>query len=171
MFKILVHTGCYIIDIGFCDFLRQFANIKPFVFESSEIDFFRFDFLLTSQNNFDKLYKDFDFFANKTVIYDSSQNNLLELNSKEIKLFFENFFLKKYIELENNEITEREKEIIKFVALGYTNKSIADELNISIHTVITHRKNISSKLNIKSIAGLTVYAIMNGIVELDQINF
>lgn len=67
-----------------------------------------------------------------------------------------------------NYLSEREIEILKFVALGYTNKEIGDTLFISTHTVITHRKNITAKLGIKTIAGLTVYAILNGIITSDE---
>jgi regulator of cell morphogenesis and NO signaling len=50
-----------------------------------------------------------------------------------------------------------------------TNKQIADELCLSTHTVITHRRNISAKLQIHSVAGLTIYAIVNKMVELDEV--
>src|SRR5690606_28213921 len=59
---------------------------------------------------------------------------------------------------ENDELTSREKEVLKLVALGFSNKAIAEKLFISIHTVITHRKNITEKTGIKSISGLTVYS-------------
>ena len=65
---------------------------------------------------------------------------------------------------------EREKEIICCVARGMSNKEIADRLCISIHTVTTHRRNISSKLEIHSPAGLTVYAILNGLIDPNDIN-
>ena len=52
---------------------------------------------------------------------------------------------------------------------GMANKEIAEELNISITTVISHRKNIMEKLNIKSVSGLTIYAVMNGYIEADRI--
>jgi DNA-binding NarL/FixJ family response regulator len=71
---------------------------------------------------------------------------------------------------ENGELTTREKEVIKLIALGFANKEIADKLFISIHTVISHRKNITEKLGIKSISGLTVYAIMNNLLDLENIN-
>ncbi len=64
-----------------------------------------------------------------------------------------------------NELTQREREILRQVAMGYSNKEIADSLYISIHTVITHRKNITGKLGIKSISGLTVYAIINRLID------
>ena len=52
------------------------------------------------------------------------------------------------------------------VAKGMINKEIADQYNISIHTVISHRKNITRKTGIKTVAGLTVYAILNNLIEI-----
>lgn len=69
--------------------------------------------------------------------------------------------------IDENELTLREKEILRQVAMGFSNKEIADSLFISIHTVITHRKNITGKLGIKSISGLTVYAIINRLIDPD----
>nr|MBD3621691.1 LuxR family transcriptional regulator [Sunxiuqinia sp.] len=71
---------------------------------------------------------------------------------------------------DNGELTSREKDVIKLIALGLANKEIADKLFISIHTVISHRKNITEKLGIKSISGLTVYAIMNNLLDIQDIN-
>lgn len=65
---------------------------------------------------------------------------------------------------ENVDLSDREKEILIAVAKGLTNKEIADKFNISFHTVITHRKNISRKTGIKTISGLTVYAMLNNLV-------
>ena len=69
---------------------------------------------------------------------------------------------------ELNELSARERDILAAVAKGKTNKEIADEFNISIYTVISHRRNISQKLGINSIPGLTVYAIMNKLVDLSD---
>jgi len=66
-------------------------------------------------------------------------------------------------------ISAREKNILKHIALGLTNKEIADQLFISIHTVVTHRKNITQKLGIKSVSGLTVYAILNNLIAMDEV--
>ena len=71
---------------------------------------------------------------------------------------------------DNGELTVREKEVIKLISLGLANKEIAEKLFISIHTVISHRKNITEKLGIKSISGLTVYAIMNNLLDIQDIN-
>ena len=65
--------------------------------------------------------------------------------------------------------SERELAIIKEVAAGKNNKEIADALYLSAHTVITHRRNIARKLQIHSPAGLTIYAIVNKLVELQDI--
>jgi len=70
---------------------------------------------------------------------------------------------------QNDEISIREKEVLKLVALGMTNKEIAEKLFISAHTVITHRKNITAKLGIKTIAGLTVYALINKLIPSEEI--
>lgn len=67
-----------------------------------------------------------------------------------------------------NELSTRERDILRAVAKGKTNKEIADEFNISIYTVISHRRNISQKLGINSIPGLTVYAIMNKLVDMSD---
>lgn len=67
-----------------------------------------------------------------------------------------------------NELSSRERDILAAVAKGMTNKEIADAFNISIYTVISHRRNISQKLGINSIPGLTVYAIMNKLVDISD---
>ena len=66
-------------------------------------------------------------------------------------------------------LSQREKEIVTCVVKGMTNKAIADRLCLSIHTIITHRRNIARKLQIHSSAGLTIYAIVNKLVELGDI--
>ena len=67
-----------------------------------------------------------------------------------------------------NVISDREIDVLKLLATGLSNKEIADKLNISINTVITHRKNISQKTGIKSISGLTIYAVLKNLVTLES---
>lgn len=67
---------------------------------------------------------------------------------------------------ETEELSEREKDVLVQVVRGLSNKEIADVLCISTHTVISHRKNITRKLNIHSTAGLTIYAIVNKLVDI-----
>jgi DNA-binding NarL/FixJ family response regulator len=67
----------------------------------------------------------------------------------------------------DEQLSERETAVLKWLAKGLSNKEVADELNISIHTVNTHRKNIMDKTGIRSLAGLTIYAVSKGIINLD----
>ena len=72
--------------------------------------------------------------------------------------------------VENNKgLSSREINVLREVVYGYTNKEIADHLHISLNTVLTHRKNITAKLGIKTVPGLTFYAIMNGVISGDEI--
>lgn len=67
----------------------------------------------------------------------------------------------------SNELSDREIEVLVLLTKGLLNKEIAEKLNISIHTVISHRKNISEKTGIKSLSGLTIYALSKNIIALD----
>ena len=66
-------------------------------------------------------------------------------------------------------LSDREKDVIISVVQGMSNKEIADHLFISVNTVITHRRNIARKLQIHSPAGLTIYAIVNGLVDISSV--
>ena len=70
----------------------------------------------------------------------------------------------------DEQLSEREREIVVCVAKGMANKEIADHLCISVNTVTTHRRNIARKLSIHSSAGITIYAIVNKLVTLDEVN-
>lgn len=71
--------------------------------------------------------------------------------------------------LKNKILTNREIEVLALLVQGYINKEIAAKLCISLTTVITHRKNITEKLGMKSVSALTIYAIMNGYVDINKI--
>ena len=73
-------------------------------------------------------------------------------------------------ETEEYDLSAREKELLVCVAKGMLNKEIADACNLSIHTVITHRKNITRKTGIKTVAGLTVYALLNNLIDSSSID-
>ena len=66
-------------------------------------------------------------------------------------------------------LSDREKDVIVSLVQGMSNKEIADHLCISTNTVITHRRNIARKLQIHSPAGLTIYAIVNGLVDISAV--
>lgn len=99
-------------------------------------------------------------------IYDNAdelKNKLERLNTEEVPSE----------EGENEDqqtLSSREKEIVICVVKGMTNREIADRLYLSTHTVITHRRNIARKLQVHSASGLTVYAIVNKLIELKDLN-
>ena len=66
-------------------------------------------------------------------------------------------------------LSEREKDVVVSLVQGMANKEIADHLCISVNTVITHRRNIARKLQIHSPAGLTIYAIVNGLIDISSV--
>lgn len=72
---------------------------------------------------------------------------------------------------EMEELSDREKEILISVVKGMSNKEIAEHHNISIHTAITHRRNITRKLKVHSISGLTIYAIINKLIDISEIKY
>ena len=82
------------------------------------------------------------------------------------------FFIKKdKLSNENDAkgLSDRETEVLKEIAVGLSNKEIAEKLYISKNTVITHRKNITEKLGIKTISGLTIYALLNKIIVSNDV--
>ncbi len=86
---------------------------------------------------------------------------------------FKKVFQKKGYQLSagdtDHKLSQRENDILKHVAYGLTNQEIADKLFLSVHTVTTHRKNITRKLGIKTVSGLTVYALMNKLVAPNEV--
>jgi DNA-binding NarL/FixJ family response regulator len=121
------------------------------------------------------------FFIAVTLTKESEDKDCYDIYDEVISIYddknlildkLENVFKKILVSTNNiqsKELSDREKEILKYVAMGYTNKEIADKLFLSVHTVMTHRKNITAKLGIKTISGLTLYAILNGLVSLNEV--
>ena len=71
--------------------------------------------------------------------------------------------------LKNKILSNREIEVLSLIVQGLINKEIAEKLNISLTTVITHRKNIMDKLGMKSVSALTIYAVMHGYIDFNKI--
>lgn len=109
------------------------------------------------ENNLHKKFREIIHINDEKHIIFSKFENLVNENTNKKSLILQN-------ELSNREIT-----ILKYVAKGFTNKEIAEKLFLSAHTVITHRKNITNKLGIKTISGLTVYAILHNIITLNDL--
>lgn len=87
---------------------------------------------------------------------------------KKIQALFDKTPVKKDVKTQGA-LSARELDVLKLLVKGFSNKEISDKLFISVHTVISHRKNITQKLNIKSVAGLTVYAILNELISMDEV--
>lgn len=121
--------------------------------QESSVRFVALHFSVTDE----PMLSDFD---EVLTLYDSTN----QIEEKIIKLIDSS-----EVDRRRESLSPREKEVISYVVEGLTNKEIADKLSLSIHTVITHRRNISSKLNINSVAGLTIYAIVNKLVDLDEV--
>ena len=66
-------------------------------------------------------------------------------------------------------LTKRETDVLKLIVHGMLNKEIANELGVALTTVITHRKNLTAKLGIRSVSGLTIYAVTHGLVRMEEI--
>ncbi len=106
-----------------------------------------------------------DFYSlldNKIFLND---NSLKIIEIIELCLSDENRSNKTIVE---HKLSERETDVLKLLVAGRTNKEIADELFISIHTVISHRKNITTKLGIKSTAAMAIYAVANNIIDIND---
>ncbi|WP_165024009.1 MULTISPECIES: LuxR C-terminal-related transcriptional regulator [unclassified Dysgonomonas] len=103
-----------------------------------------------------------------------SYDAVIRINDSESKI--EEILLACLNKEQNNQaelegLSDREKEILISVVKGMSNKEIADHHNISIHTAITHRRNITRKLKVHSISGLTIYAIINKLIDISEIKY
>ncbi|HTN69081.1 MAG TPA: LuxR C-terminal-related transcriptional regulator [Dysgonamonadaceae bacterium] len=109
------------------------------------------------------------------IIHNRLRNSILkpklkELNSSDIGILQQSISTENHHNLPKKDLlTPRETEILKLIVQGNINKQIADMLNISLNTVLTHRKNILSKTGIKTTSGLTLYSISNGLISPDEL--
>ena len=147
--NILSHHNIDIIYIN-NDLTNEFINL---ISQNNEIN------LISIINNTD--HKLSDLFFDSINIFDDRNNVILKIEDIYKKL-------KTNKESTSVELSKRERTILKYVALGYTTKEIAEELFLSPHTVVTHRKNISNRLGIKTVSGLTIYAVLNNIIDLSE---
>ena len=143
-----------IIDTGLWGYSsrRQFRSLISEYSDASIIGVNTLALDEESKKLYDELFSIYD--APSVII-----NKLRAANTSERELSEQN----------RNELSIREQEILVCVAKGMLNKEIADKFNISIHTVITHRKNITKKTGIKTVAGLTVYALLNNLIDPNSI--
>jgi DNA-binding NarL/FixJ family response regulator len=145
-----------IIDTAYLNLTNNFNVINEFPGTSST----RF-IALTSDEEYNlanaKFYDVISYFETEKSVYQKIESWVNQLNRVEDE------------KCKSRELSRQEKKILQSLALGMTNKEIAEKLFISPHTVMTHRKNITRKLGIKTISGLTVYAILNKLVDVADI--
>ena len=164
-------------SLGICSLLKENFNADVSVIPTEHQQMQLDSILLT----------DFDFIIVDEVVMIQNLSSLLPhrnkvilITSTETKLRLEFAYISRHSSTEsivatfksvskksvrNNGLSSREIEVLKLVAAGKINKEIASELNISINTVLTHRKNLTAKLGIKSVSGLSFYALMNGYIK------
>lgn len=111
--------------------------------------------LLTSENNPEHTFQNFT--------YQLCLNNDIDQLIEQLQHIIETACQRSASE-NQGELSHREIDVLQLLAQGYINKEIAEQLNISFNTVLTHRKNITSKLGIKTVSGLSFYAMMNGYI-------
>ena len=131
---------------AFQKLLREFPNVIPVALVSSFID----------KNILKQFNEVIEMTDSKPKVVSKIFNLLNDNNLSQEKT-------------ENVELSNREIDVLVALAKGLTNKEISDQLFISVHTVITHRKNIVRKTGIKSVSGLTVYALLNNLVDESDI--
>ncbi|MCD4710605.1 MAG: response regulator transcription factor [Bacteroidales bacterium] len=167
--------------------LKEFSATDPF---AAYLESHPVDFIIISQSDFDRSVDLFMLkpeLLDKTILLEEPQTenltgkgpvqdvhasiHLMEKKETLIRKIREllNHQGDPYAENHSVDLSPRETTIVRLVSLGLTNRQIAEKLFLSAHTVMTHRKNISSKLGIKSVSGLTIYAIVNNIITIEEV--
>ena len=175
-YNCLILEPSYIIRKGLVSFFKEFRHIQ-LIFDVDSIEITE-EYLLKNKIHIAVYAKEFkDWFLDKDFIltyeleHDSDfdgENILNILKTKDLMVKKVSSDLEAILppkEKQQDNLSKREIAVLKLVAQGKTNKEIADELFISTHTVITHRKNITQKLGIKTISGLTMYALINNLTD------
>ena len=187
----LIGIDSYIIRKGIVSILKNISGAKV-ILDTDHPDILKNqfkeqdpDFLVLSSSLYKKssqLFSDNITLSEKTIliarqdeehsIHNSCTTILLSDSKQGVITQFEALitpFLNKKRAGYSSILSNREITILKHVSMGLTNKQIAERLFLSLHTVTTHRKNIGNKLSIKSVSGLTVYAIVNNIISIEDI--
>ena len=154
-------------------FFRDINKLRPH-FVIINYDFYKsldvIDFNSIIKKNKSKIIKLID--KNKDHIFLNGVDYCLDINDakcniiNQIKNIVTPFLKTEKTNTNSSALSNREKDVLRYIALGLTNKEVADKLFISIHTVVSHRKNITKKLDIHTVSGLTIYAVLNKIIDI-----
>jgi len=166
-----LHPGKKIVGIGFAEELNKLheqGNISVLLVSSEILSNLNFslyrDIQLIKLIDSRPEYMDTDHKNSELLFLDDSETSILHVLKRNLALMDKNSPNNKT----ESVLSDRELDIVREVARGNTNKEIADNLFISTHTVITHRKNITRKLGIKTVSGLTVYALLNKLIKMGE---
>ncbi|MDA3907149.1 MAG: helix-turn-helix transcriptional regulator [Bacteroidales bacterium] len=166
-----LYPGKKIMSIGFIEelnFIQEKNNISLLLASAeilSNIDLYLLkDIQLIKLINSRPDYIETDNINSELLFLDDTESAILHILKRNLALMDKNSSGSK----PESVLSDRELDIVREVALGNTNKEIADKLFISAHTVITHRKNITRKLGIKTVSGLTVYALLNKLIKMSD---
>ena len=174
-YNCLILEPSYLIRKGLVSFFREFKHIglifdAETLEETEEFQNSQAIHILVSTDDFISKFKGKDFLLKYTIKHDKKSKGktvLNILNPKKELVTQISSDIDKLAPTEDAEeqLSAREVSVLIQVANGKTNKEIADRLFISVHTVITHRKNITHKLGIKTVSGLTMYAIIHNLIQ------
>ena len=161
-------------DLNKCDFFASLEDVKKYSYWDNSFAYIIEPEILLSNYEFFMLRRQ------RTIIITEKRTQNIQFNSlfinDSIEQIVDSFqdILSKISSLDKNQnskdpLSIREIDVLKLIIKGKINKEIAEELFISLNTVLTHRKNITSKLGIKTVSGLTFYAMMNGYINDNDI--
>lgn len=192
--KTVLIEPSYIIRKGMLTLLNEFKEIriiqKSNSLQETRTDFSdsSFDLLIVNENVSGKFTRKqikqlFPLLNDKNILWinandaiNTSEENKINIHHQDKKEIIEIIQgkIKQLIrtpqDQDNSQLSKREIMVLREIALGLTNKEVAVKLFISTHTVVTHRKNITRKLGIKTVSGLTVYALINNIISTDDVD-
>lgn len=171
---IIIHENT-LISLGLAKIMNEMFNTKVTIEHNlnRSPNLEEFDLIFLSVNTFALYHAQLNGPKYKIILISDSHNTIDNIDNYISSQWSEEAIITQInnkintlteIKTAQNELSKREIEVLKLIVLGKLNKEIADELNISFNTVLTHRKNITSKLGIKSASGLSVYAMMNGLI-------
>lgn len=175
-YNCLILEPSYLIRKGLISFFREFKRIG-LIFDAENFEdtegFNKREtiHILISTDEFISNFDDQEFALKYIIKHDKKSEGpeiLNILNSKDVlvdQITKDLDSLKSNHEETQDQLSAREVSVLIQVANGKTNKEIGDRLFISVHTVITHRKNITQKLGIKTVSGLTMYAIIHNLIQ------
>jgi DNA-binding CsgD family transcriptional regulator len=151
LFSNSIDPDIFLVNPGIIAFNKK-ESIRNFLPESANRPVAAILYMHISGENIRQFSGYVDIYDNTAKIIEKLRMMILKNNSSETSP-------------DSYDLSEREREILISVTSGNTNKEIASNFGISVHTVMSHRKNIIRKTGIKSVSGLTVYAFLNGLID------